>query len=105
MIRIKVDKRQGSYRAFESTGHAGFAPEGEDIVCAAVSALLITTFNGMEAYTEEEFTVKDSDGYIKAVFEGVNTPEGALLMDTLLLGLEQIKEQYPKYLKVQIREV
>ena len=42
MINITVKKRNGSYLDFLSRGHAGYAEEGQDIVCAAVSALIIT---------------------------------------------------------------
>ena len=105
MIRITVQKKQGNYKLFESAGHAEYAEEGSDIICAAVSTLIITTFNAMEKFTSEQFEDTDSDGYVKAVFHGENTPEGRLLMETLLLGLTQIQEEYPEYLKVKIREV
>ena len=36
-------------------GHAGFAAYGNDIVCAAVSALVINTVNSIEAFTEDTF--------------------------------------------------
>ena len=48
MINITVKKRKGSYLDFLSKGHAGYAEEGQDIVCAAVSALIITTVNSLE---------------------------------------------------------
>ena len=105
MIRIQVRKKQDSYVSFESMGHAGYAEEGQDIVCAAVSALIITTFNAMEKFTAEQFSAEDRDGLIKADFHEENTDKGRLLMDTLLLGLTEIKEEYPEYLKVTIREV
>ena len=105
MIRVQVRKKQDSYISFESIGHAGFAEEGQDIVCAAVSALIITTFNAMEKFTAEQFTAEDRDGQVKVVFREENTNEGRLLMDTLLLGLTEIREEYPEYLKVTIREV
>lgn len=34
--------------SFKMTGHAESGPDGQDIVCAAVSALTITTVNGLE---------------------------------------------------------
>ena len=105
MIRVKVEKSQGSYASFECTGHAGYAEEGEDIVCSAVSALVVTAMNSLEAFTDEAFSASDRDGHVKAVFHEKNTPEGRLLMDSLLLGLDGISEEYPKYLKIQIREV
>ena len=42
------------YLDFLSKGHAGYAEEGQDIVCAAVSALIITTVNSLEEFTEEQ---------------------------------------------------
>ena len=42
MITITVKKRNGNYLEFVSKGHAGYAEEGQDIVCAAVSVLVIT---------------------------------------------------------------
>ena len=36
------------YTGVELLGHAGFAQSGQDIVCAAVSALIITTVNSLE---------------------------------------------------------
>ena len=43
MITITVKKRNGNYLEFVSKGHAGYAEEGQDIVCAAVSVLVINT--------------------------------------------------------------
>ncbi len=39
MIRIRV-RRQAEGMELSASGHADYAPRGEDIVCAAVSALL-----------------------------------------------------------------
>ena len=41
-------------------GHAGYAEPGQDIVCAAVSALVINTINAIEAFTEDDFASHDS---------------------------------------------
>ena len=35
-------------------GHAGYAEEGYDIICAAVSALTVNTINSIEQFTEED---------------------------------------------------
>ena len=38
---------------FTSEDHAGYAQEGEDIVCAGISALVINTVNSIEDFTED----------------------------------------------------
>ena len=45
---------------FDCLGHAGYAEEGEDIVCAGISALVINTINSLGVYTKENFST-DSD--------------------------------------------
>ena len=58
MIRVTVEKSNDTYVSFRSKGHAGYAPAGEDIVCAAVSALIITTVNSIETFTEDAMELK-----------------------------------------------
>ena len=107
MINITVKKRNGSYLDFLSRGHAGYAEEGQDIVCAAVSALIITTVNSLDAFTDEKIEVGEDDGYISIHFKtNPNTERGKLLMDSLILGLTEIEHSYNnRYLTVKVKEV
>ena len=41
MTKVTIFKQQGLYKGFEVSGHSGYADAGEDIVCAAISALTI----------------------------------------------------------------
>ena len=63
MITITVKKRNGNYLEFVSKGHAGYAEEGQDIVCAAVSVLVINTVNSLETFTDDQFEVQEEDVY------------------------------------------
>ena len=107
MINITVKKRNGSYLDFLSRGHAGYAEEGQDIVCAAVSALIITTVNSLDEFTDEEIEVGEDDGYVSIHFKtDPNTERGKLLMDSLILGLTEIEHSYNnRYLTVRVKEV
>ena len=59
MIKITVyQNAKNEYVGFLTEGHAGYAPAGEDIVCAAVSMLVINTINSIEAFTQDEASVK-----------------------------------------------
>ena len=72
MINVKIlksDKRR--YAGFTVSGHAGYAREGEDIVCSAVSVLVINTVNALDKFTDDVFSV-DSDneeGIIELLFD------------------------------------
>ena len=99
----------GEYKGFTCDGHAGFADYGEDIVCAAISVLVINAINSLEQITGEQMQVEtDEDaGTIRCRF--VNQPlkeTSKALMDSLVLGLTQIEKQYGKnYCKLTFEEV
>lgn len=109
MIAIRFERKGGKIFFFESKGHAGFAEEGEDIVCAAVSALSINAVNSLQAFTDDSFTVDQGDGYLAIRFDdaGLSEPshEACLLMESLALGLQSIEESYGRqYLNVTFEE-
>ena len=106
MITIKVRKKNGSYEEFISKGHAGYAEAGQDIVCAAVSVLVINTVNSLDAFTDDQFEVQQDDGYVSFHFTNPVTEKGKLLMDSLILGLTEIEHSYNnRYLTVKVKEV
>ena len=106
MIVITVKKQAGVYKSFTSRGHAGYAGSGQDIVCAAVSALIITTVNGILSFTEDKLSLKEDEGYVSFQFLKEPSEKSRLLMDTLLLGLTDIQDSYQnQYLTVEVREV
>ena len=49
MIRAVLYQAGGQLTGFSVRGHAGYAPEGSDIVCAAVSVLTTTCVNALES--------------------------------------------------------
>ena len=106
MITIKVRKKNGSYEEFISKGHAGYAEAGQDIVCAAVSALIINTVNSLEKFTDDKFDVQENDGFVSIHFRNNLSERAMLLMDSLLLGLTEIAGSYNnRYLTVKVKEV
>ena len=106
MITIKVRKKNGSYEEFISKGHAGYAEAGQDIVCAAVSALIINTVNSLEKFTDDKFEVHEKDGFVSIHFRNNLSERAMLLMDSLLLGLTEIAGSYNnRYLTVKVKEV
>ena len=108
MTTFFCKKTKHGYQGFTCTGHAGYAPEGSDIVCAAVSVLIMNTINAMETIVRErmEVIVNHEDGVIDVTFVDPISEKSALLMDTMILGLESIAQQYGNtYLRLKFKEV
>ena len=107
MTKVTIYKNQNNECVeFKVIGHAGYAEEGEDIVCAGISVLTINTLNSMEALTDAVFSV-DSDensGSIKCRMLN-STKESTLLLDAMILGLQMMAENYSEYIDLKFREV
>lgn len=109
MIRIIIYKNyQDEYTGFRSEGHAGFADRGQDILCAAVSALVINTVNSIDRLTSDriDLDINEKKGLIAVRFEKKPSPQSVLLMDALILGLSEIKNDYgDDYITLNFKEV
>lgn len=110
MTQITFHKtRAGEYRGFTCDGHAGYAAYGEDIVCAAISVLVINTINSLDEITEEnmDVTINEDDGRIRCFFTDQPLKETSkVLVDSLVLGLTHIEKQYgKKHCKLHFKEV
>ncbi len=96
------------YIGFVCQGHAGYADQGEDIVCAGISALVITVINALDAYTDEQFTTRTNEetGLISVRFRESVGHDAQLLIKTLVLGLEGIQSTYGNdYISLTFKEV
>ncbi len=105
-VTLRTDAH-GDYTVCESKGHSGYAEEGSDIVCAAVSALCITCLNSLEALAGLTPAAEGgSDGYLRFALPRERTEaqrhDAQLLMSSLRLGLEDIAREYPSHLKLTI---
>ncbi len=109
MTHVVIFKtRQGDYTGFHCVGHAGSAEYGKDIVCASISVLVINTLNSIGEFTDERYQLRtnEDDGLIECKFEQKVNDKTELLLDSMVLGLKQIKSQYgKKYLDLKFKEV
>jgi len=110
MTKITFHKtKAGEYRGFACEGHAGYADYGQDIVCASISVLVINTINSLEEIAGErmEVAADEDTGTIRCSFVDLPLKETSkVLMDSLVLGLTQIEQQYgKKHCKLTFEEV
>lgn len=102
-------KSDGSFTGFSVRDHAGAADAGQDIVCAAVSALVTNTVNSIDELTEDVFSLRtdEKNALIELSFEDRPSGEADLLMRSLALGLTSIESEpeYQTYIDVLFEEV
>jgi len=106
MIKVElVINSSNAVSSFTMTGHAGAAPYGEDIVCAAVSAIVYTALGSLEElcgiknYTMEE-------GFVKWQMPDDVSEEkrktADIILKSMIIGLKQIRytPSYKKYISI-----
>ena len=91
---------------FEVKGHSGYAPKGEDIVCAAITSAVrltecaINDVLGLEAAVK----VRDKDASITLKLPSslgqTNESTCQALLTALMVHLVQLAEEYPDYISV-----
>lgn len=94
MTKIEIDMKKGILHA---KGHAGFARYGQDVVCAAVSALTQTAAAAAE---KRDGLVGRADGEISIHCEDVGY---RVVLEAITEGLRMIARQYPLHVRVKVR--
>ncbi len=104
MTNVKLFKTNNIFTKIIVDGHSGYAAEGEDIVCAGISALVLNFVNSVDDLTDDKFELKTDDGYVEFVFANNPSHDSSLLFDSLVLGLENIKKDYNEFLSIVLEE-
>ena len=98
MTTAVFEKRFDGFCGVTVTGHSGFAPEGEDIVCAAVSSAAILFANTLLQKCGEAEVISD-DGFLS-----VYVPRGLAVDQTAFevfySHLRSVAVQYPENLRI-----
>lgn len=109
MIQVTIyENQKHEYTAFRCIGHAEYGEPGEDIVCAAVSVLVINTINSIEQIVSDEFDIvtEEESGLIDFSLKKDYSGESVLLIRSLVLGLQGIQNNYGnEYITLIFEEV
>lgn len=74
-------------------GHAGYAETGNDILCAAVSALAQGLAHSLSALTEDAISYQFRDGHMDIKYENLSE-KGKLLVDSFFIAISDIQLTY-----------
>lgn len=108
MIKVTIyrNKKDKVYK-FELKGHASYSKAGSDIVCSAVSTLVINTINSIEKFTNEnlKYSMADKGAHIVCEFHdiknGIDNHDVELLVNSMIFGLKTLEIDYSSYINVK----
>lgn len=101
MIKLDYSITGNCITKLKISGHANFAAYGEDIVCAGVSSLAVTIANEI-INLDNSIEAKDNNGLL-SITNITDDEKVQLLCNTLVNGIKLIAEQYPKNIKILVR--
>ena len=104
MTRIEVFNQNGRINGFAVSGHSGYADEGSDIVCAAVSAAVTfaeCTINDVLGNHAKTKVIED-EPRITLTIPAVCDDEDAVqaVLTGFLLTVCALRDDYPDYIEV-----
>ena len=116
MTKIVFFRSGGVYYGFEEHGHTGYASAGEDVLCAALSAMTMLVINTVEvAYSSDvEYTIDEGATHImvrskSALLEFEEDERKRYAISGLFLSyfyqLNELREEYYEYLDVEVKDI
>jgi hypothetical protein len=103
MTAVKIFRKNGAIVRVKANGHSGYAEQGSDIVCAAVSSILITAYNGCERVAGVKPGCVERDGMLEFWLPDAMTQEQRLacthILEAMALGIKDLVTEYQRYVK------
>lgn len=103
MIKIVIKKVKDEVIALECSGHSGYAENGKDIVCSAVSTLVQNAILSLQkiANVPVNYVIDDKKAFLSINIEGVSNYDAQIIMKSTLLGLQTLQKSYKKYIDIK----
>lgn len=93
---IEIDVRQDGIKI---AGHANYAHDGYDVVCAGVTALTQTLIKSIENLTEDKIVYEISPGEAD-IHYGNLSEKAKTLVDSFFIGSCMIADEFPDNVRI-----
>lgn len=99
VIEIKLIYQDKTLTGIESKGHSGYSHRGNDIICAAVSALMQALILGIEDIAQCD--IDEKIPLMRVMWPESEQDRISLLTGTIASSLKIIAQENPRYVKLQ----
>ncbi len=105
MINICFIRSGKTITGFELSGHSGFAEQGSDIVCAAVSSAAFMTANTVTEILNLNADISVDDGFLRMELTSQDVLKAQDVLRGFELHMTELSQQYQSNIKVDFSEV
>ena len=100
MIHITFIDKNGKFYSLEVKGHAGSGPYGHDLVCAAVSAIVLGGLNNLQD-GDNQYKSEVKEGYVYLETLKEVSIHDEIVLETIEKQIESVATSYPKNAKLE----
>ena len=100
MIDIVIQSNQDGFEYVAVKGHANSDEYGKDLVCAAVSAVVIGAFNNIHGTADKEVVMGVENGFCSIEFIKPISNYDKIVIETLICQLKTIRESNKKFVRI-----
>ena len=103
MTKVTFSSQGAKLLSVDILGHAGYAEEGEDIVCAAISSAVMLTHALLfdVQHIPIDTLIEDDGAHIRITLpQGAGLARGQDALNALRLHLTELEQTYPEFLSV-----
>ena len=98
MIKIMASRNNGKITSLTVKGHANSAPHGEDLVCAAVSSILVGGCNALSNPNCYAIKLDSGDASVTEISHA--NEHDSEVLEVMLVQFKSVEETSAKFLKV-----
>ena len=103
MTKVTFSSQGGKLLSVDILGHAGYAEEGEDIVCAAISSAVMLTHALLfdVQHIPVDTQIEDDSAHIRITLpDGMGLERGQDALMALKLNFTELEQNYSDFLSV-----
>ena len=106
MTKIFVFKKENKICGFQVKGHSGYADEGHDIVCSAISTAAQMALVGLKEVLKLDVDFEMMDGFMSVHLkkEDVEQNSAQTILFAMEKTFEEITKQYSRFVKMEVKK-
>ena len=110
MTYVRIIKNNDKITKVEATGHAGYAKEGEDIVCASLSSIIQTAALGLMSVLGLSIDLQKDEKTGSLSFKLPETmsekksEKSQAILETMLMGISDLAGEYSEFIKLEVTD-
>lgn len=102
MITVTLFRKNGNIDKVRAYGHSGIGERGNDILCAAASAIIQTAYLAVKDLGVQTEYLRDTEsGLFEFTLGNENRRDVDIILRAMVVGIQDLTSGYPQNIKLE----